>query len=156
MHLDAKKDPPTGGSVGQLAFPGRTAAVTAISQCYDRTCGMAVGGRRELCGFFRYSAQKCCLQCRDRPGVLLAYVSYVHHRNAMQAVARERALRDTFLRKRKFSSFLEEIEILPPRWQDADHGAAFFGAMGGGSEPAGANEKRTELFRATRLESVRR
>ena len=114
MHLDAKKDPPTGGSVGQLAFPGRTAAVTAISQCCDRTCGMAVGGRRELCGFFRYSAQKCCFPSRDRPGVLLAYVSYVHHRNAMQAVARERALRDTFLRKRKFSSFLEEIEILPP------------------------------------------
>ena len=64
--------------------------------------------------FFRYSVQKYCLQYRDRPGVLLAYVSYVHHRNSMQAVARERSLRDTFLRKRKFSSFLEEIEILSP------------------------------------------
>ena len=51
MHFCTKKDPPTGRSLGRIAFPGRTATVTAISQCRDRTCGIAVGGRMEICGF---------------------------------------------------------------------------------------------------------
>lgn len=48
MHFCMKKDPPTGRSLGRIAFPGRTATVTAISQC--RGGRKHIGGGYLVCG----------------------------------------------------------------------------------------------------------